>query len=358
MRVANGCHPHPVRRSLPCVDRSGTHRSTTIYDVARAAGVAPSTVSRAFSRPGRVNAETAERIRTVAADLGYRANPQARALSTTRTMMLAVVLADVTNPGFFDLVRGAGSAAREAGYTMMLGETQESAGHEREMLEAMAASADGIVLAGARTSDAGIRQIAKVTPVVVVNRDVTGVPAVVVDLARGARASAEHLHHLGHRDITYLSGPEASWPDGMRWRALREVGAGLGLRIRRSGPFQPTVGGGVQAAEAWLAAKGASTASTAVVGYNDLLAIGFIRAVLKAGARVPDDVSVVGFDNTSSAELITPELTTVAAPMREVGRTAAGNVIAFARGAAPKRTGPVVLPTRLVERASTAPVRR
>ncbi|MGC0271800.1 LacI family DNA-binding transcriptional regulator [Pseudactinotalea sp. Z1739] len=336
------------------VHRTGGRRSTTIYDVAEAAGVAPSTVSRAFSRPGRVNAETAERIRTIAAELGYRANPQARALSTTRTMMLAVVLADVTNPGFFDLVRGAGSAAREAGYTMMLAESQESPEREREILEAMAASADGIVLAGARMSDAGIRQIAKVTPIVMVNRDVTGVPSVVVDLARGAHASAEYLHRLGHTEVTYLSGPEASWPDGMRWHALREAGVQLGMRIRRSGPYRPTVAGGVRAGMSWWEASRAGSAGTAVVAYNDLLAIGFIRAVSKSGGRIPDDVSVVGFDNTSSAELITPELTTVAAPMHEVGVTAATNVIALARGATSTRSEPVVVPTRLVQRDSCA----
>lgn len=314
--------------------------------------MAPSTVSRTFSRPGRVNIRTAARIRAVAADLGYRANPQARALTTTRTMMLAVVLADVTNPAFFDLVRGAGAAAEEAGYTLVLAETQESAERERDLLEATAARVDGIVLAGARGSDAGIHQVSKVVPVVVVNRDVRGVPSVVVDLEQGARVTVEHLAGLGHREVTYLAGPEASWPDGMRWRSLRQAAQELGMRVRRSGPYEPTVQGGVRAGERWRRGRGRSTA---VVGYNDLLAIGFIRAVSKAGVQVPGDVSVVGFDNTSSAELISPALTTVAAPMREVGMTAARNVIALARGARSTSGAPVVVPTMLVQRESTGP---
>lgn len=266
--------------------------------------------------------------------------------------MLAVVLADVTNPGFFELVRGAGAAADAAGYTLVLAETQESAERERDLLEATAARVDGIVLAGARGSDAGIHQVSKVVPVVVVNRDVRGVPSVVVDLEHGARVTVEHLARLGHTEITYLAGPEASWPDGMRWRSLRQAAQERGMRVRRSGPYEPTVQGGVCAGERWYSGRGGGTA---VVGYNDLLAIGFIRAVTKAGVRVPDDVSVVGFDNTSSAELISPALTTVAAPMREVGMTAARNVIALARGARSTSGAPVVVPTMLVQRESTGP---
>jgi Bacterial regulatory proteins, lacI family len=100
----------------------------TIYDVAREAGVAPSTVSRAFSRPGRVNAETAERVRAVAARLGYRTSPPARALSTGRSSMVALVIPDVTNPVYFDITRGAEDAAAEAGYTLLLADFRERGG--------------------------------------------------------------------------------------------------------------------------------------------------------------------------------------------------------------------------------------
>lgn len=328
-------------------------RSVTIYDVAKAAGVAPSTVSRTFSRPGRVNVETGDRIRAVAEELGYRTNPQARALSTTRTWMLAVVLADLTNPGFFDLVRGAEAAAAAADYTLMLAETQESAEREQEVLHRASAGVDGIVLTGSRMTSGAIRQVAKVCPVVVVNRDVPGVPSVITDIAHGTRAAAEHLRSGGHREVTYLAGPEASWPDGMRWRCLRAAGADLRMRIRRLGPFPPTVNGGVQAAAAWIDQK--ELRGTAVVAYNDLQAIGFIRAVLRAGGQVPGDVSVIGYDNTTAAELITPELTTVAAPMHSIGATAARHVLSVLSGSRNAPPGPMVLPTRLVVRGSTGP---
>jgi DNA-binding LacI/PurR family transcriptional regulator len=325
-------------------------RPTTIYDVARAAGVAPSTVSRAFSRPGRVNAETAERIREVAAELGYRANPQARALSTRSTSMIAVLLADIANPVFAELVRGAEEAAAEAGYAMVLADTRESAGREREVLDKILPTVDGIVLASPRMSDTAVRQVAKVKPTVVLNREVGGLPSVVVDNPRGMRRAAEHLARLGHTQVTYLAGPEAAWPDGVRWRALRDARTDLGLTVRRVGPVPPTVNGGIRAAAAW-----ATHPTSAVVGYNDMVAIGFMRGVLAMGRRVPGDVSVIGFDNTQSAEIVTPGLTTVAAPQRELGARAVRHVLAFVGGARSTSTDPLVLPSKLVERASTGP---
>lgn len=327
-------------------------RPTTIYDVARAAGVAPSTVSRAFSRPGRVNAETAERIREVAAELGYRANPQARALSTRTTSMIAVLFADIGNPVFSELVQGAEEAAAEAGYAMVLADTRESAGRERQVLDTILTSVDGVVLASPRMSDTAARQVAKVKPTVVLNREVGGLPSVIVDNARGMHRAAEHLVELGHRQVTYIAGPEAAWPDGVRWRALRDARVELGLTVRRIGPVEPTLNGGVRAAREWAAHHPTS----AVVAYNDLVAIGFVRAVQAMGRSVPKDVSVIGFDNIPAAELVTPGLTTVAAPLRALGGRAVKHVLAFVGAARSRTTEPLVLPTRLVLRGSTGEV--
>lgn len=307
-------------------------------------------MSRAFSRPGRVNAETAARIRSVAAELGYRANPQARALSTTKTSMIALLLADVANPVFFEVVRGAEIAAADAGYTMLLADTQESAGREREVLDRVLSTVDGIVLTSSRMSDSAIRQVAKVKPLIVLNRVVSGVPSVVTDIMPGMRRAAEHLGELGHEYLTYLAGPEASWADGMRWRGLREAGLELELRVRRVGPFPPTVNGGVQAAARWSRHR-----TTAVVAYNDLMAIGFVRGIKAMGGDVPRDVSVIGFDNTSAAELVTPALTTIASPLHSLGITAVRHVLAIAGGAQSRTGEPVVLPTKLVVRETTAP---
>src|SRR3954468_9623556 len=221
--VARCCHTEPVERPV------------TIYDVARAAGVAPSTVSRAVSRPGRGNAATAERVRQVAEELGYRANPLARALSTARSHMLALVVSDVTNPFYSEIVRGAQAEAAERGYTLVLADAQESDRVERAALERALPSVDGVVLGGSRMSDSAIRMIAKQKPVVVLNRVIVDVPCVVPDTATGVRHAVEHLLHLGHGSLTYVAGPEASWADGMRWRSLQDAAGDLQVRVRRIG---------------------------------------------------------------------------------------------------------------------------
>ncbi len=325
----------------------------TIYDVAREAGVAPSTVSRTFARPGRVNADTAAHIREVAARLGYRANPLARALSTSRTKMLAVMVSDVTNPFYSELIRGAQIAASEADYTVLLADARESDQVERESLERVLPAVEGIVIGSSRMSDSTLRVIAKQKPMVVLNRDLMGVPSVVTDNPRGMRRAAEHLGELGHEAITYVAGPEASWADGMRWRALREAGHELALSTRRIGPFAPTTEGGAEAGAQMLDGP-----PTAVIAYNDLMAIGLLRFLVAHGVRVPEDVSLIGFDDIMAARLVTPPLTTVAAPVRAMGITAVRNLVALINGAHARAAEAFVLPTRLVVRGSTARRRR
>lgn len=336
--------------------RAAKDRSTpTIYDVARAAGVAPSTVSRAFSRPDRVNAETAERIRMIADELGYRTNPLARALPTGQTSMIALASSDITNPYYFEIIRGAQSAAAEHGYITLLADSQESMRLEREALDRAIPTVDGIVLASTRMSDSAIRMMAKQRPVMVVNRDISDVPSVVTDHPMSVRQAVDHLEELGHRRITYLAGPEAAWANGMRWRTLRTYAAAHELHVRRLGPYPPTVAGGVRAALDFGAHP-----TTAVIAYNDLMAIGFTKRLTAMGVRLPQDVSVVGFDNILTSALVTPGLTTVAPPLRTLGAMAVQNLLAIIGGAHLTTGAPLALPTRLFVRESTdrAPARR
>lgn len=324
-------------------------RVPTIYDVAKAAGVAPSTVSRAFSRPGRVNAETAARIRQVAEDLGYRANPLARALPTGKTSLLALVVSDVTNPFYFEIIRGAEIAASEADYTLLVADVHESATAERKALERALPLVEGIVLGTSRMSDSTIRVMAKQRPTVVLNRVLTGIPSVITDNARGTRRAVEHLAELGHTSLGYVAGPEASWADGMRWRAMREAADELGLRVHRFGPCAPTLAGGTESA-----AEVASSSVTAAVAYNDLVAIGLMRGLAAAGVRVPQDMSVVGFDDIFGADLCSPALTTVAAPLQSLGRYAVQTLLSGMRSRTPPEARAALLPAQLVVRESTA----
>jgi LacI family transcriptional regulator len=305
-----------------------------------------------LARPGRVSAVTAERIREAAARLGYHTNPLARALPTGRTKMIAVIISDITNPFYFGIIRGAQAAAADADYTMMLADAQESDEREREAMDRALPIVEGIVVASSRMSDTAIRMAARQKPLLLLNRVIADVPCLLTDNPAGVRKAAEHLAALGHRSITYIAGPEASWADGVRWRALLAVTAELGLRSRRVGPFPPTVAGGEKAADTLLQRH---TTATAALAYNDQVAIGLIRRLTAHGVGVPDQISVVGIDNIFAADLITPPLTTVAAPLGTMGHTAVRNVLAMNNGAQSRAAEPLILPVELVTRASTAP---
>lgn len=322
-------------------------RRPTIYDVAQAAGVAASTVSRAFARPGRVKAETARRIFEAAEQLGYRTTTLP-GLVSSRTRTLALVVTDITNPFYGDIIRGAHEAAHELGYTLLLSHTQEDAQLEREWTERELTAVEGVLLASSRMSDSAIRMMAKQKPVVVLNRRLPEVPCILVDNARGMRRAVEHLTELGHDAVTYVAGPESSWTDGARWLALREAALELDIRVRRIGPCNtPTVHAGFGRAREVV-----TTSSTAVIAYNDAVAIGVVKGLTRLGVPVPEAVSVIGFDNTLLSEIIEPELTTVAAPLQAMGATAVKNLVAMTGGAVPSRE-PIVMPVRLVVRRST-----
>ena len=322
----------------------------TIYDVARAAGVATSTVSRALSQPGRVSYQTAEHVRDIAGRLGYHALRVERSLPEQRTALLAIVVADIANPVFHGMIRGAERTAVDAGYTMLMVETQESEPSERQALERVVPAVDGIVLTSSRMPDSAIRDLAKRKPTVVLNRIVSRVASVATDNVKAVKQVAELLGAAGHRFVTYLSGPEASWADGMRWRGVREAGYESELKVRRIGPLLPTMRGGTSAAETW-----AQHPTSAVIAYNDLVAIGFIQAVRRAGYRVPEDVSVVGFDNIVECTLIEPHLTTVAAPLVSLGSAAVSHLLRSSQRPVGDHDQLLVLPPRLVIRESTGP---
>ena len=325
----------------------------TIYDVAAAAGVAPSTVSRAFARPGRVNAETAERIRQVAEQLGYRAKPMSQAQATSKTKLLGLMISDVANPFYAQLIRGAQVAATSAGYEILLADSRESGTRERDALERLVPVVEGFIIGSSRLPDAALRAVAKQRPMVVLNREFRGVMSVVTDNAGGMRAAVDLLRELGHDSVVYVAGPEASWADGVRFRTLRDHGARVGLSTHRVGPFVPTFEGGLAAAKQLLAKP-----PTAVIAYNDLLAIGVMHAFIREGFTIPDQLSVIGFDDILISRLFIPQLTTVTAPMRQMGLTAVNNVIAMTRGARHDSTEAMVMPVRLNVRASTGQRRR
>jgi LacI family transcriptional regulator, galactose operon repressor len=345
-RQLAGANGHEVPQAI-----KGRRKATTIHDVAKETGVSPSTVSRAFSHPDRLSAATREHVLAVATRLGYRPNPLARALPTGRTMTIALLVPDVTNPFFFGIIRGVGRQAVAAGYTLILADTEESGELEAALVERLSQSVDGFVLASSRLADPQIREIMRNRPLAVINRDLTKVRGVVIDDGGGMRQAVGHLASLGHREVVYLAGPRVSWSDARRWRALNAAGRRLGLSVTRLGPFLPVMASGAAAADAAI-----MQGATAVVAFNDLLAIGAMRRFLGRGLRVPEDVSVLGCDDIFGADFCSPPLTTIAAPVEDAGRSAVDLLLASlgsASGEAPRDR--VVLPTHLEVRASTGP---
>ncbi|CAI9407738.1 HTH-type transcriptional regulator DegA [Aestuariimicrobium sp. T2.26MG-19.2B] len=320
----------------------------TIYDVAAAAGVNPSTVSRAFSRPGRVSDKTAAHIHAVAQAMGYRAEAVFRAPSTRHTQLLALAVSDVTNPFFFSIIRGAENEATARGYQLLLADTQESQTREQALFDRSLDKVDGLLVASSRISDTGLRAAARKVPTVVMNRVVTGLPSVIADNGRAMRRALEHLASLGHRRVAYVSGPEASWANGSRYRAFREGCYELDLIDQRVGPVAPTVKGGASVTDT-LRDNGA----TAAVCFNDLTAIGVIRRAKELGWSVPGDLSVVGFDNTFASDLVSPSLTTVAAPLSELSRRATALVITMIQRPSTPPVEPQILPIQLIVRESS-----
>lgn len=329
-----------------------TEGKVTIYDVAKAAGVAPSTVSRTFARPGRVTTETAEKIRRIAEELGYRANPVVRALASTQTKLIGMMVSDVANPFYSHLIRGAQLVATELGYELLLVDSRESGARERTALEHLVPVVEGFMIGSTRMSDSALRTIAKQRPTVVMNRPLRDVPSVVSDHAQGAEAALDLLAELRHESVLYVSGPDASWPNSVRSRALHDGAAKRDMTFHKTAPYLPTFEGGLAAAKSMT-----DRLPTAVICYNDLVAIGLMHGLQAAGVKIPDQVSVIGFDDIITSRLVTPPLTTVASPTRQMGAMGVKNVVAMIKGAQHKAVEALVIPVQLRVRGSTGPRR-
>ncbi|MFC7455636.1 LacI family DNA-binding transcriptional regulator [Brachybacterium sp. GCM10030267] len=323
----------------------------TIYDVAKAAGVAPSTVSRAFSRPGRVSAATHAKVMASAKALDYRTTAPATQERGVRHQRLGIEIADLTNPYFAELVSGMQEAAQEQDFLLLLLDTVEDVDRERASLESALDVVDGIVLSGTRLSDATLNHLSKRLPVVVLNRRVAGLDSVTPDYEHGMGQAMAHLAENGIRTVTYVAGPVNSWSDGERWRAARTAARSHDLLVHRHGPFAPTIAGGEQAFED-LREK----LPHAVVCYNDLVAFGFLVAALRAGVKIPAELSIMGHDDIPLSRYLGGGLTTVVTPKRAQGSAAIERLIRRIENPSAHRT-PVEgsLPVRLVPRGTTGP---
>jgi LacI family transcriptional regulator len=325
--------------------------AATLGAVAKHAGVALSTASRAFNEPGRLTPETVRRVRDSAEELGYQPNKAARALATGKTGNVALVVPDVSNPVFSAFVKSAQAQGWHQEQAVVLADTDESPERERRIVARLLPQVDGLVLCSPRLDPAELVDIAATTPLVLVNRELEGTPAVLVDVSTGMRQAVEHLAALGHRHLAYVQGHPLSWSNAERVRLLTEYTQRLGLGLDVLSPQSPSSEGGAAAAAGVLASR-----ATAVVTYNDLVALGVMTRASAMGAVIPGDLSVVGIDDIAMAAMAHPPCTTIAVPMSTAGAASIDMLQVLINGRKPER--PVTrLDTQLIVRESTAVIR-
>ncbi|GAA1711795.1 LacI family DNA-binding transcriptional regulator [Streptomyces yatensis] len=326
----------------------------TSRDVARVAGVSQATVSLVLGEkwPGRVSERTVEAVRAAARDLGYRPNLAARSLRLGRTRTVLLVVPALTTEFFARVYTGAERVAADHGFGVVLYPSPEGVGPARDPFDPARASLDGVIASSmAAGALAAVRGGG--LPLVMLDSDPDDAAAaatVNLDIADGARQAAGHLLALGHRRVAHLAAAVDSWTFQVRARALAEAmdevpGTALGTEAAGL-----TVEEGRRAAERVLARPGPRP--TALVCDDDILAAGACKAARRLGLRIPDDISVTGFDDLALATAVEPELTTVRLPAEAVGAAGMRALMTLMDGETPRDT---VLPVELIPRGSTAP---
>jgi DNA-binding LacI/PurR family transcriptional regulator len=333
-------------------------RRVTTHDVARRAGVSQATVSLVLggNPRARVSAQTRERVVRAAGELGYRPNIVARALVQRKSYAIGVVVPDLSNPFFMDVVTGVQRVAAEAGYAILPGDVRETS-PERHIDALRARQVDGLILDGfgaLALPEADLDGL----KVVLVDEPSERFPGVASDAPQAGRLAAEHLLGLGHTRLAFIGPASDVYGFRMRERGFFQSlrAAGLGLTSERLRRVPPSVAGGSAAMKALLALP-RDERPTAVFCPTDLLAAGALKACLTAGVAVPGEMSIVGCDDIELARVLTPELTTIRIPARELGARAARLLIKQLddESWAPRPGKP--LPVRLVVRGTTGRVR-
>lgn len=293
-----------------------------IRDIARESGVSTATVSHVLNNTRFVSDEIRKRVQEVIERNGYTPNAHARTLAMKHNKTFGLILSDLSNPFFPELVKSIQECANQKGYEIVLANTNYHAVRTMESVQRMLEQRVSGVAVMTSEMDSALAERLAASEIAVVFLDVGQVGPYVSNIAvnyeKGIRAGVEHLLDLGHRHIAYISGP-------LRLKSAQRRHLAFTKTMKKyesqpfvyEGDFKAT--GGQQAVIAMLQLK---QRPTAIVAANDLMAMGAMRELRKTGLRVPEDISVVGFDNILFAELTDPPLTTVALPREEIGRAA------------------------------------
>ena len=330
--------------------------AVTLKDVAQQAGVSVATASRAFQRPEMVGARSLARVREAAAELGYAPNRTARALITGRAGVYGVIVPDLENPFFPAVLKGAQARAHQLGAQLLITDAGESPDGELPLVRTLAPQVDGIVLCSSRMDEDSLEEASRLTRLSLVNRVSPRLPGVHADPEPGIPAALQHLRRLGHRRIGYAGGPAVSRSDQARRAVIQRLCAEAELEWIEIGAFPPTADGGRAAAEALL-----QTATTAVLVYNDLMALALMERLRGYGVDVPGQISVVGWDDIPFSAMVTPALATIRVPRYDMGVRAIDMLHGDQSAGEPSTAGGdenlpahIALPTQFIPRGSVA----
>ncbi|MBI4672058.1 MAG: LacI family DNA-binding transcriptional regulator [Chloroflexi bacterium] len=329
-----------------------------LLDVARHAQVSPATVSRVIHNNAPVREKVRARVLASMSALGYETK-QFKPVAFHN--VVAVLIPDLLNPYFAEMLRGIQDQAASNGMMILLLDSAEDVQREEQLLRlSLTKPIDGIILAAARLSDADLISFREQhgVPMIVLNRNIThpAIPCILVDFENATYRAARHLLSLNHTRIAYLAGPAASEASQRRRRgietALKE--AGVVLRDEWCPASFPNVSGAFQAMSALLALPEAER-PTAALAYNDIMALGALHAIRVHRLRVPEDISVVGFDDIAMAAHANPPLTTIAQPKYRMGKLAMQMLEQMITRQALLGAGYTLLESPLIVRESTAP---
>jgi LacI family transcriptional regulator len=321
-----------------------------VFDVARSAQASIATVSRVLNGRAVADQALADRVRTAARELGYRPNTVARDFRHGVTRTIGVVVPDLANPFFPDVVKGLAQDVTAGDHRLLIADCNEDPDEELRLVSELSGRCDGIVLCSPRMSAEDLDVVARWgIPLVCTNREVEGLPfgTVGIDSAMGMRQAVEHLAELGHREIGYLAGPVSSWSDRGRRAGLEAAARDRGVRV------SVAVAGSTSRAGYEVLPELLRRKVTAVLAFNDLVALGALARLRELQLEVPTALSVVGFDDIPVAAFLGPPLTTVTVPKHELGRQAGAMLRQLLVDGVGARQ--VRLPSSLVVRASTGP---
>jgi LacI family transcriptional regulator len=328
----------------------------TIYDVAEAAGVSISTVSHVLNQTRFVSQETKERVRDAVERLNYRPSSLARAMVRQETRTIALIVPDNINPFFAELARGIEDYGFNAGYNVILCNSDRSASKEVAYLDMLISKrVDGIIYMTADTAKERLQPLREnKIPVVTFDRDYEETDAILLDNFQGSYNATRHLLDLGHRRIGCITGPDSPSRSGDRVRgykaALAEAGVAVDDALILPGNW--TYASGLEAAQAlWRL----PLPPTAIFACNDTMAVGAMAWLQAAGLRIPEDVSIVGFDNITLAAYTCPPLTTVETPVVEMGQQLCQMLLDRIAGKLPAGPQRLTVSSQLLVRQSTAP---